>query len=141
MTDLYRDPVTNDLALTGTNQVRLTESVEEETMQRLKSRLRRWAGEWFADRTLGIPYRRDILKKNPDMQVVRSVLRSEIEDDRGVEVVTRLDVEVDTITRHMTAHFEALLITGTAVEADIPLTVLASDEDFVLELDNGDKVV
>lgn len=55
MTDIYIDPVTGDIDLT-VNTMRLTESIEELTRQRLSITLSTYQGEWFDDIDLGIPY-------------------------------------------------------------------------------------
>lgn len=55
MRTLALDPTTGDLALTA-GRLTLVEGVEA-IAQRLDGRLSLWAGSWFADLALGVPYR------------------------------------------------------------------------------------
>lgn len=64
-------------------------------------------GEWAFDFTVGIPYRRDILVKGPDMVRVREVFRRAIAARKGVTEVTSLTVEVEPTTRTLTVEFAA----------------------------------
>lgn len=123
MTDLWRDPFdNNDLGLTSLNQIRLTNNAEpsEEVAQRIRSRLQRFAGEWFADRSKGVPYRRDVLIKNFDLEVIRSLFRKTIEEDPAIDRVTKMDLIHEAETRKLRVIFEAVLLQaggGTATGA------------------------
>ena len=136
MSDIYRDPVSGDIWLSGTSQPRLT-TADEEVLQRLRSRLSRWSGEWFHDRTLGVPYRRDVLVKNPDLQVIRSLLAAELARDPGVATVVSVTVVHDIVTRNMTASFEVRAIdTAALLVGEVPLF-----GDLGVVLDDGTPVV
>lgn len=136
MSDLWRDPQNgNDLGLTGTNQVRLTSAVgpSEEVAQRVRSRLQRFAGEWFADRTKGVPYRRDVLIKNFDLEVIRSLLRAEIEADPGIDRVTKMDLIHVPETRVLKVVFEAvLLLAGLVTDNGVAVTPIVPADDNLL---------
>lgn len=84
--------------------------------QRIDCYLRTFLGEWWADPTLGVPYFQEILKKNPDITVVRQAILSVILQVPGVVSVPSLTVDLDRTTRRMSVSFEA---TGTD---EIPVT-------------------
>lgn len=141
MSDLFLDPLTADVYISPTKQARLTETFEEEAMQRLRMRLRRLLGEWFLDTNLGTPYRRDILVKNPDMQVIRSALQKEILADPAVESVTEFSLEHDRVTRHLDVTFTAVLVSAVAIEVALLLTPLITDSGHIVVDDDGSSLV
>lgn len=141
MSDIFRNPASGDIYVSPTGQAILTPTTEDETMQRLKSRLGRWSNEWFADRTKGVPYRRDVLVKNPNMAVIKSALRSEIQADAGVATILSLDTVVDSATRVLSVTFEVRLVAGDVATAEVAIAALASDADAILELDDGERLV
>ena len=141
MADLFKDPTSGDLFLSGAKQPRLTTGTEE-AMQRIKARLCRWAGEWRFDTTLGVPYRRDVLLKNPDLSVVRTLLTQEIEGTDGVERVVDMSLVLVPATRGLQISFEARLEdTGEIIGSDIALFPIVSDDDAVLTTDFGETIV
>jgi hypothetical protein len=141
MSDLYLDPATGDIFVSPTYTARLTRTFEEETIQRLQMRLRRFYGEWFLDTNLGVPYRRDILVKNPDLQVVKSVLQAEILKDPGVEAVTEFNLEHDTAARHLSVSFTVVLVEAVAIAVALRLTPLITDAGQIIQDDDGTNLV
>lgn len=85
---------------------------EEAIEQQLKLRLRFFLGEHFLDRRLGIPYYRDILIKNPNLQLVRSLFKEAIETTPGIDSVDELQVSVNSRDRQLTVSFVATMDTG-----------------------------
>jgi hypothetical protein len=141
MSDLYLDPLTGDVHISPTKQARLTGTFEEEATQRLRMRLRRLAGEWFLDTNLGVPYRRDILVKNPDLQVVKSALQKEILADPAVESVTEFSLDHDRESRHLDVTFTAVLTSAVAIEVALLLTPLLTDAGQIVTDDDGSNLV
>lgn len=127
MSDLALDPITGDILLTGTNQVRLTESFEEEAAQRLRMRLRRFLGEWVLDANLGIPYRRDVFVKNPDLQVIKSVFITELLKDTVVDNVVEMNLFVDRETRNLHGDFVVALTNATRLAVELGHLFLGDD--------------
>lgn len=127
MRDLFLDPLTGDIFVSPTSEARLTQTFEEDAIQRLRMRLRRFAGEWFLDTQLGIPYRRDILVKNPDLQVVKSVLVKELLSDSAVDAVSEFALEQDPGTRHLSVRFTVVLTSAVSIETALLLTPLITD--------------
>ena len=74
--------------------------------QRIDCMLRTFRGEWWLDPTIGVPYFEEILKKNPDMSVVRQAFASVILSVPGVQEITRLDVKFLRPTRALRVDFE-----------------------------------
>lgn len=109
---LYFDPNTGDLYVSELGQSRLTATLLEEVAQRLQTKLQFFLGEWFLDTTLGVPYYRDVLVRNPDMAVVKSLFQKLITDDQGVESLVTLDVTLDGATRVLTVEFQAVLVSS-----------------------------
>lgn len=106
------DPDTGDLLVTDLGIMRLTNNQVEEVGQRLRTKLQHFLGEWFLDETLGLAYYRDVLIRNPDMSVVRSLFQDGITSDDGIEQLVRLDLEVNRETRVLSVTFEAVLNSG-----------------------------
>ena len=75
--NLLLDDDTWDLVLENGNLV--VSSGYDACRQAVHQRLRFFAGDWFADESVGIPYWQRILgKKNPDVAAIREVFRSAI---------------------------------------------------------------
>jgi hypothetical protein len=104
----YKFP-SGDLALVNgtTRQI----SGVEYTIQKIEKHLKLFLGEWFLDLRKGVPYYRDILLKNPDLEVVRSVMRSKILEVEGiisVPVCTVVLPELGDNSRVATIEWEAI---------------------------------
>lgn len=98
--DLAMDPDTgdlvyenNDLAIVGTSDALL---------QRLRQRLRFFANEWFLDVTAGLPFYTDILIKNPNIDSVDSLIKSEIKETEGIIEIIEYDSVLDSALRGFT---------------------------------------
>jgi hypothetical protein len=104
---------TGDLDLTG-HRLNLTTG-EEAIEQNLRVRLRFFLAEWFLDRSQGIPYYRDILVKNPNLLLVRSLFRTAILNTTGISSVDSLDLTLDKQARKLTLAFQATMDTGATL--------------------------
>jgi hypothetical protein len=78
--------------------------------QRISCRLKTFQGEYWIDITLGIPYFTEILKKNPDMAVIRSLFASEIQKVIGVKTLESCTASLDRANRRLLVEFKC---TGT----------------------------
>jgi len=88
------------------------------TAQRIRHRLLTFRGEWFLDLLFGPTYREDILIKNPRLDVVTAIIKSEIlksvdagnfddfsatlSSDRKLSISYTLNLEDETITEAIT---------------------------------------
>lgn len=93
--------------------------------QELQIRYRFFLGEWFLDTTEGVPYIRDVLKKNPNEAQVRALLASVATSTPGINKVQSIDLSLDNVTRTLT------------VELDVEATVGGElvYEPFILEVE------
>ena len=87
--------------------------------QSIKQNLLTMLGEWFLDRTIGLPWFDELLAKGTEPNRIRQLLIREIVGTKGVERLSRLTLDVDASTRRATVDFEAMaqgqVITGTEV--------------------------
>lgn len=68
-------------------------------------------GEWFLDTRQGVPYFQTILVKNPNIGIVRSVLRSVLEQTEGIASIDQFDINYNPTKR--TAGFTFRVTTDT----------------------------
>lgn len=115
MTDFAIDPATGDLALDSSGSPYLVEGAEA-IAQNLRVRFRFWLGDWFLDQRKGIPYRDQILVKNPSYVVIRSVFTQVILGTPGVDSLRSLVFSIDAKERAMDLSFVAVLTTGEILE-------------------------
>ena len=101
---------TGDLDIESKN-VTLVQGIEA-IDQQLRIRLRFFLEEWFLDSRLGIPYFRNILVKNPNTDLIRSVFRDAIDGTPGVQTVQELEASIEPASRTLTLSFRAILDTG-----------------------------
>jgi len=99
-----------DLDLTG-HRLNLTTG-EAAIEQNLRVRLLFFLEEWFLDRSLGIPYYRDVYVKAPNLQLLRHLFRTAISTTAGISSVDSLDITLDKQSRKMMLTFQATMDTG-----------------------------
>jgi hypothetical protein len=95
--------------------------------QKLAARLKFFLGEWFLDLRQGIPYYRDVFVKNPNLRVVRSLMRRVILRTPGIVDLPKFEIIFNEAERNATFEFEAVAKKGRIV-------VLPSDRDFLVDL-------
>lgn len=93
----------------------MTSSLQEDVLQRLQIRLRRFLGEWYLDTTAGVPYFQEILKKNPNRFLVESYLKQVILGTKGVSRLTTFVLDYDNPTRKITLNFSVSLSDGSTI--------------------------
>lgn len=74
--------------------------------QRIDCVLRTFLGEWWLDKTIGVPYFEELLKKNPDLSVVRQAFAAVILSVPGVKKITKLETKFSRATRTFRVDFE-----------------------------------
>jgi hypothetical protein len=114
-----------DLALVNGNFVQIDGS--QMTRQSLIARFRMFLGEWFLDQREGVPYYRDILVKNPDREVVRSVFRQVLAGTPGVLEILSFEVVFDERERTIRFSFEVQSTDGV-------ISVSPDDDAFVVRI-------
>ena len=99
-----------DLVVTD-NDLAIVEG-DQATAQRLEQRLRLWRGEWFLDRTAGVPWLRDVIGQRPREQVITGLLRTVILDDPEVAGVEGLELDFVGDTRILRVDLRVRLTDG-----------------------------
>lgn len=112
----------SDLDLTG-HQISLVTG-SDAIAQQLELRLRMFLGEHFLDTRLGIPFYRDVLVKNPNIPLLRSIFKEAILTTPGVVSLQDLQVVVNAAARQLELSFSA------TVDTDEILTY----SPFIIEL-------
>lgn len=93
-----QNPQLGDMRIVGTRFARL-ETFGDSVAQACNVCLRWWLGEWFLDRSRGVPYIRDLLKKGVGEATVRTLLKRELLSVEGVAQVARMTIALDRRTR------------------------------------------
>lgn len=111
MSDIALDNSTIDIDTQNGTGLRIIDGTEA-ISQHLLIRLRFFQGEYFLDQRIGIPYYQDILIKNPDLVLVRSLYRETILETPGVIDITRFDLDFDTSSRSLRIDFTCTVTTS-----------------------------
>ena len=115
--DIRLDSETNDL-IVEENDLVLNDG-QESVRQHLEVRLRTFLGEWFMDRTVGVPYTQQLFaEKIPNTTVIQTVIREEVEKTPGVTSLDSIDVEVFKNERRI-----KITIGVTSEEGDFEITL------------------
>lgn len=109
MSDIKLDD-TGDIDFTN-GELSLTDGVDA-VRQRLSQRLSFFLGEWFLDRTRGIPYVQQVFIKNPNPAVIDAIFKREILAEPSIRELQSFTLDLDTITRVLTITFRALTTVG-----------------------------
>lgn len=117
----YRLVPKNDLALVNGTTQRATGAVQAK--QRIAISLDIFLGEWFLNLKIGMPFFRDVLKHNPNAEVVRSVFRKGIMYTPGITDVQELNVTLDTSARKGFVDFVAIYEDGKAIESGLEFVI------------------
>lgn len=100
--DIAIDPMTNDIAhedgLIG------YVNMAEETVQRIRTCLRRIQGEWFLDETAGLPYFGGSMLGGKDLEYVKLIIRQEIAQRTGVKNINEINAILDITTRKVSVY-------------------------------------
>lgn len=112
MRSLALDPVTGDLLLAG-GRLTLVEGAVA-VAQRLRGRLSLWAGEWFADTAVGIPFL-SFLGQKGGQTLAESTLRRAILTCPGVASLEAFAMTLDSPARAARVTFTARSTAGAAI--------------------------
>ncbi len=96
MSDLKLDN-NGDLAIVNGDLV-LT-SGSDAIRQHIEQRLKTFLGEWFLDLSTGVPYFQEILKKNPNIQIVDGLFKQTILDTPGVIELMQFELDLNAADR------------------------------------------
>ena len=97
MSQLSQDPTTGDLVFTN-NQLTFVDGADQ-VKQSIIQRFRTFAGEWFLDTSLGIPYFQNVLVKNPNLTLIESYFKNELWAVPGVLSIITFSLNFDPVAR------------------------------------------
>lgn len=83
-------------------------ALEESVAQKIRIRLRWLLGEWRWDEEEGLPYKDELLIKNPDMDSFEMAVREKIFEIEEITEVRDVNIEYDANTRKGKIYFEAV---------------------------------
>jgi hypothetical protein len=118
MIDLKNDPDTWDLSIENGDLVLVDKS--DCAAQHVAQRIKLFKGEWFLDLDAGIPWFQDILKKNPNPNLVDGILKNAIIESPDIVELLSFNLDYDTGTRELTVDFSARSVDGNV---DIQTTI------------------
>tara|TARA_Y100001956_G_scaffold73300_1_gene79380 strand:- start:317 stop:676 length:360 start_codon:yes stop_codon:yes gene_type:complete len=119
MSDIYYDPVSGDIDITG-NKVRLTTSNIEEVRQKVEIRLRTFKEEWFMNVEAGLPYFQIILQKGVSKNYIDAQVKSVTLKTNGVIGIESFNSEIDNRTRTYIANMRLTTSEGIVVINFVP---------------------
>src|SRR5690606_6447678 len=111
MVDIYLNPATNDIDLAN-NTMRLTETTEESTRQRVLITLNTNRGEWKFNISFGVPWLSNednpiqLLGRTPKY-IIDAAVKEAILSRKGIISLNSYSSETDKQTRIMTISFRA----------------------------------
>ncbi len=98
----------------------LIEGVDE-TIQRLKSKLRFFKGEWFLDTRIGIPFYQSVFVKAPNPIALQAIFRRVVRDDPAVVTLDSLGLELDP-ERKLEVRFSAVILDEDTTTRTVTIT-------------------
>jgi len=119
MKSLYLDPITKDLAITSTGNLRFTQTDTEYVAQKIETKLSFFIGEWWLNVDLGIPYYEQILVKNPDLNIVNGLFIRELNSIPEIVEIVSFNASFDTSARKYSANFEVRIESGEIIEGSV----------------------
>lgn len=121
MTDILLDPITRDIALTGGDLSLVQDRAA--VRQQLFLRLSLQKGEWMLDLREGVPWREQVMVRNPDLQALSAIFRERILSAPDVLRLERFALAFDRATGLFSINFIAITRFGE-------LSVQSSEEDI-----------
>lgn len=116
---VFLQTLQGDLAIVA-GQLVLVKDPVVECAHKIRNTLLLFAGEWFLDTRLGIPWFQVVLQKNPDIDSIRRLLSSAIKEASPlVQEVIRLDLEEIPALRTLTVRFEVRTTAGDAIAGSL----------------------
>lgn len=95
----------NDLIIEN-GQIVTTQGAEY-VLQKVRSRLLFYRGEWFLRRDHGVPYFEEVFTKPANPANVESILKETIVRTPGVRRLIEFSLNFDRATRHLSVEFSA----------------------------------
>lgn len=103
--DIRLDEITHDIVIGDDFDMSFVSGVEYYA-QKLKVRLWFFLGEWFLDTAEGTPFYQSILVKNPDTDLIETLLKARILESPGVIELKSFELVYDNSLRKATVTFQ-----------------------------------
>lgn len=117
MSDILLDNATHDVSIIEGNMF-LTTGIQAKR-QHVKQRLLFFAGEWFLDDSIGIPYIQQVMVKNPNPVIIDSLLKNTIITTPGFRQLDQFELDLEPDTRVLTLTFQAQTEDGPVIFSEI----------------------
>lgn len=117
----------NDLALTATGRLQLETDEVIAASIKLKHRFQFFKGEWFLDTRVGVPYFDVVYVKNPDIELIRRMIRRIILSCPPITNVKKVDVFYLPSSRMCAFEFKATAEDGRIIAGGPGLPYLVGD--------------
>lgn len=109
--ELFMDPTTKSLAM--------NRDTVDTIRQRVETELTTFLGEYMLNEKKGLPYFSEMMKKNPNIPLIRSLIASKISTIEGVRRIVELTVAFSASLRKVSVSFRLLADTGEQFEGEI----------------------
>ena len=117
--DFALDPTTGDMLLADSS-FHFVEGAQA-VVQKVAMTFAIFRGEWFLDLSYGVPYRTEILVKNPDLDRISSLLRKTLMGIEEIIEIRKFNLEFNPQQRELQVDFEALTSEGIITVEDAPI--------------------
>lgn len=115
--DLALDAVTHDIVVVDGDMLVINNA--ERVAQQIKIQLLTFYGEWFLDTGHGVPYLEYIMVKNPNVNLVKQILREQILEVDDVDSVDEIEVYYNAQERVMTVRYDATTPYGLVTKKEV----------------------
>lgn len=122
MSDFLMDATTNDLVITDGDLS--IASGDDAIRQDLQQTLQTFLGEWFLDTTVGVPYKQQILVKNPNMDIVQADLINAASGVAGITQILDFSFDYSATNRSLSVSIEAQTSNGQRIVAQAQVGTL-----------------
>lgn len=115
--DLALDAKTHDIVVHDSDVFFIDNA--ERVAQQIKIQLLTMLGEWFLDITHGVPYLEYILVKNPNFELIRQILKEQIQNVDDVEAVNSLELDYDSHQRRLSVTYAVETTYGLVTRREV----------------------
>lgn len=112
------DKDTHDLVMDANGQLRMLDEDAAVVGQRLRTVLSTFQGECLLAVSSGVPYIKEIFKKNPDLNRIRAIFMDVVSRDPGVYKVLQLELTLTT-ERNLLVVLRVKLRSGNTLEVTL----------------------
>jgi hypothetical protein len=121
MKDLFLEQQGNNFVVED-HRWRFTETRLEYMAQKIRHTISVFLGEWFMDRTIGIPYiPGNDIEKNMHRRMIETALQVRIGEVAGVDKFLSFSSRLDKAARVLTVDFTVQLDTGETYSDSVPV--------------------